>query len=282
MTNETPDGFGSPEPAPRALGPRGDRDPGPVDALIVYLIAILYVVGVGFLLRQAANRWLDLVFPVGIGAIPLAFARFRGIAPSRAFPLSVPAPRQTIGALLMSVGTLCGFVFVSFLLTAFFPDFGGTSGASAERLLSAGLPYNLLFVGLLPAISEELLCRGLILSGLRRSLSRWPSIALCSLMFALLHMEPLSVPFTFAAALAIAWVAVETSSLILPVLMHLLHNLALYFVIAGVGSGFAGPGQATVDGFPIDPATIGALAFAAAASAILLAVGSRLVRRARP
>ena len=280
MIDETTDGPAPGEPDRNEPSPGRDpgkikgRDPGLVDALVVYLVAVLFVAGAGFLLRRASNRWLNLLFPAGIGAIPLVFARLRGIAPSRAFPLTLPAALQAAGALLMSVGTLCGFVLVSYILSVFFPGLGGMSGSSPERLLSGGLPYNLFFVGILPAVSEELLCRGLILSGLKRSLSRRRAIALCSLMFALLHMEPLAVPFTFAAGLVIAWVAVETSSIILPVLMHLLHNVSLYFVIAGTGL--------TLGSVPDERTIIAALAFTGAASAVLFAAGLLLVRRGRP
>lgn len=280
MTNETMDGPAPDEPDGNEPGPELEpgktpgREPGLVDALIVYLLAVLFVAGAGFFLRLAANRWLNLLFPAGIGAIPLVFARFRRIAPSRAFPFSVPAPRQALGAFLMSIGTLCGFVLVSYILSVFFPGLGGMSGSSPERLLSGGLLYNLFFVGILPAVSEELLCRGLILSGLKRSLSRRRAIALCALMFALLHMEPLAVPFTFAAGLVIAWVAVETSSIILPILMHLLHNVSLYFVIAATGF--------TLESVPDERAIIAALVFTGAASAVLFAAGGCLVRCARP
>lgn len=281
MTNEQPDM----PPVPGSIQGRPRGESGMADALIVYLIAVLYVVGFGFLLRMAANRWLNLLFPVGIGAIPVLFARLRGIRFSRAFPLSVPSRGQTVGACLLSAGALAGFLLVSLVLSVFFPDLG--DGAAAGRLLKGGFAYNLFFIGVLPALSEELLCRGLILSCLRSSLARWPAIIACSLMFACLHMEPLSVPFTFAAGLAIGWVAVETASLFLPVLMHLLHNLSLYLVIMKSGEGSSLPGVGFLTDSPV-PAGLGSLvpgiallALAGAMSAIMIAAGIRLIRGTR-
>jgi len=74
-----------------------------------------------------------------------------------------------------------------------------------------------------PAICEELLFRGLILSGLRRYGS-WPAIVISSLLFALAHASIYRLLPTFCLGLLLGHVVQRTGSIACSMLVHALNN----------------------------------------------------------
>ncbi len=79
---------------------------------------------------------------------------------------------------------------------------------------------------ILPAINEELLFRGLIAKGLQTRLGNTTAIVLTGLLFALFHGSPAQTLHQFAFGSMLAYVAIATQSIILPVIAHLCNNLA--------------------------------------------------------
>ncbi len=225
----------------------GARSPGPIDSIVVYFLVLLYIMYGGLCFELVGDKYVNLLFPVGIAAVPLVYARTRRLSFQESFPLPKPTRRGACGSLLMTFGILVVVISLSFLVSALFPGF---SGADDYSVTNDGFLYGVVFIAVLPAVSEEILCRGLILGGLRGAAGRWPAILLCATMFAFLHLEPFRIPFTFLSGLVITWVAWETRSVILPTLMHFVHNLALFLImwIAGtVPEGTDGSGDDVVE-----------------------------------
>ena len=89
----------------------------------------------------------------------------------------------------------------------------------------------LLFDALLPAILEELLCRGALFS-LLRPMGRWAAVGGSALLFALMHANVAQIPYALAAGVLLALLYEVTGSLLFPMLFHLANNLlslALHF-----------------------------------------------------
>lgn len=82
----------------------------------------------------------------------------------------------------------------------------------------------LLVIGIVPAICEELAFRGFILSGLRHLGHTRRAIALSALFFAMAHTIFQQSILAFIMGLVIAYVAVQTGSLLPGVLFHMTHN----------------------------------------------------------
>lgn len=85
---------------------------------------------------------------------------------------------------------------------------------------------NLIILGILPAICEELIFRGVIFQGLKERFSKWASVLLSALLFALMHqnIEQFLYPFLLGCVLAI--VMDRTNNLIYPIIIHLFNNWA--------------------------------------------------------
>jgi sodium transport system permease protein len=88
---------------------------------------------------------------------------------------------------------------------------------------SASLWKLLLVIAITPAVCEELLFRGLILSGLRRY-GQWPAIIISALLFALAHASIYRLLPTFCLGLMLGYIVVKTGSIYCSMLMHALNN----------------------------------------------------------
>ena len=80
-----------------------------------------------------------------------------------------------------------------------------------------------LMIAILPAITEELVYRGMILNGLRK-LGKWPAILLSSLAFCLMHGNIAQFPYTFLLGIVLGYIMFETSNLLLCIIIHFFNN----------------------------------------------------------
>ncbi|QDV31898.1 CAAX amino terminal protease self- immunity [Planctopirus ephydatiae] len=101
---------------------------------------------------------------------------------------------------------------------------------------SIPLPLLILAISVSPAISEELVFRGLLVRGL---LARWGvlwTMLISSFLFALIHFHPLHVMAVFPIGMALFWIYYTTRNFWLPMWLHLLNNLCSILVMRWQGS----------------------------------------------
>lgn len=82
---------------------------------------------------------------------------------------------------------------------------------------------NIFILGVLPAISEELIYRGIILNGLRR-FGNLKAILFSALIFAFAHGSLMQFFYQLILGLVLGYVLVKTGSLIASIFVHLLNN----------------------------------------------------------
>ena len=98
----------------------------------------------------------------------------------------------------------------------------------------------------LPAITEELLFRGIIFNGLRKRFNDVCSIFLSALMFALMHQNIQQLVYPFLLGSIMAWINLRTGSLISSMLVHFINNflVILFTYLSNVTSfSLALPGE---------------------------------------
>jgi ABC-type Na+ efflux pump permease subunit/membrane protease YdiL (CAAX protease family) len=111
----------------------------------------------------------------------------------------------------------------------------------SERILAlmqghpAWISWGLM--ALLPAICEELLFRGWVLSGFAGRSGSWRRLAAAIIaqaaLFAIFHLLPERMPQTFVLGLVLGWMTQATGSLLPAVVCHLVHNSMPLAVLAG-------------------------------------------------
>ncbi len=104
--------------------------------------------------------------------------------------------------------------------------------ADVAEELSGGVE-TLVFLSLVVLVAplvEEIVFRGMLLSRMRRSMGAWPAILLSGAVFAAVHLiDPnavFAVPGLFLIGSALAWMALRTGELSLPIFVHAGVNLS--------------------------------------------------------
>jgi membrane protease YdiL (CAAX protease family) len=89
----------------------------------------------------------------------------------------------------------------------------------------------MLYVAVLTPIIEELLFRGFVLDLASEVYGRWGAIVISSILFAIVHVEPVSIINAFIGGLIYGYVRIRTDSLWPSIFLHSVWNAHLYLLI---------------------------------------------------
>tara|TARA_B110000263_G_scaffold235095_1_gene233275 strand:- start:457 stop:960 length:504 start_codon:yes stop_codon:yes gene_type:complete len=101
-------------------------------------------------------------------------------------------------------------------------DILNTKSTDVSNIFSLALAL-ILFAVTVPII-EELLFRGLILDSLSESYGKWTAIIISSVIFAILHIYPLTILNAFWAGIIYGYLRIRTNSLWPSIILHGLWN----------------------------------------------------------
>jgi len=97
----------------------------------------------------------------------------------------------------------------------------------------AASPWPLVFVAacLFPAIGEEIFCRGFLGRGLVAHHGVVGGVLLASLLFGIMHIDPVQSVGAFVLGLGLHFIYLTTRSLLAPMLVHMLNNTFAFWVM---------------------------------------------------
>jgi membrane protease YdiL (CAAX protease family) len=121
----------------------------------------------------------------------------------------------------------CAIVVLSSAIYRLWPDYRRNADAYLELVLTPLIWPDLIWLGLLPGLSEELLFRGVMLPALGFN---WLALIFSSAVFGVLHLSnEQQWPYVIWAAaigLALGFSAMATGNLLVPIFAHILTNWA--------------------------------------------------------
>jgi membrane protease YdiL (CAAX protease family) len=204
----------------RRLERRVTRSNGLVPALSLY----------GLLLMIVASRHGgtvdDLLVVMRVMAfvvVAYAIVGWRSVVPAFA---NAGGSWLVVGAVL-GLGTFAG---ASIYLDVTSAAFGlPQSSGGTDPWVDAGYGWAgaVAATALFPAVIEELAFRGVILPNLARLMTGGEAIFVSAALFAVLHLNPASVPFLLPMGVALGYLRRRSGSVWPCILMHLTHNLAV-------------------------------------------------------
>ncbi len=98
-------------------------------------------------------------------------------------------------------------------------------GESLTNPQSFGIfALSVIVTAVIPAISEELLFRGVILNGLRTRFNDYASIFISAALFALMHQNLQQLVYPFILGSIMAWIVLRTGSLVSSMIVHFINN----------------------------------------------------------
>jgi membrane protease YdiL (CAAX protease family) len=84
---------------------------------------------------------------------------------------------------------------------------------------------SIILVGIIPAITEEMLFRGILISGFKENYTEKKTIIMTALFFGIVHLNPWQFVSAFIIGLFSAWICLKTRSILLSVYIHLFNNV---------------------------------------------------------
>ncbi len=134
-------------------------------------------------------------------------------------------------AVIASEVSNCASDVLSRFEPAWLTDFSDSNGKMFADF--ANESWILVFVGacLLPGLSEELYCRGFISRGLVARYGIWFGSIFASLLFGIMHLEPIQATSAFVLGLALQYLFMVTRSLPAAITLHLLNNFGAFLVM---------------------------------------------------
>lgn len=149
------------------------------------------------------------------------------------FSLRPGAARGWLGALLFGLGSWAVAIQLHSYQQQLWPmpeAIRESLGQSERAIGDLPLWLGVLFVGLIPAVCEETLFRGFLLSGLRTRLRKGWAIVGVAVVFALYHGLVYRLPITALLGVGLAYLCWQSRSIFPAILAHAMHNSAVVIV----------------------------------------------------
>lgn len=193
------------------------RTRGMVLVLAIWLFAPL----------QASLGWTGLILTeLAFLALAVGTALLHKTPLEEVFPLKRPTLRELGGVLLLNLSGLMLSIFATHISLILLPQSTPEIKELYDFLYTGqSLPVMVLVVAIMPAICEETLQRGAILSHLRSLKKEWLIILIMGILFGLFHLSALRFLSTAILGALLSYLMIKKNNLVLPMLMHLVNNL---------------------------------------------------------
>lgn len=147
------------------------------------------------------------------------------------FPMKRPLLRQLFGVLLLWAGSYFAVLLITLIIGYFFPE-GLTKISNGLQNTFTSVPMGVAFfiIAVMPAICEEALHRGLILSSLASINNKWITVLSMGVIFGIFHLDPYRFLPTAVLGMAITYVMFETRNMILPIFFHFINNALTTYI----------------------------------------------------
>jgi len=102
---------------------------------------------------------------------------------------------------------------------------------NSDMITSASMLMQVVCVGLISPIAEEVIFRGLMLTTLKKSMHPWVAIVLSSIVFGVVHGNPIGIIYATGMGILMGWLFHKTKSIVASCIFHMIYNLVSLFAI---------------------------------------------------
>ncbi|MCR4653255.1 MAG: CPBP family intramembrane metalloprotease [Eubacterium sp.] len=176
---------------------------------------------------QLANMFSELVFFV---IASLLFILLMKNHISSVLPFRKPKGVAIGGIFVILISFFLSAQAISMLTLWLFPSqtVSASEDISSSMLSGSSVFLMLISTTLAPAVTEEILHRGIIFRGLKNSFRSRPLImALTGILFGVFHISPVRWSMPILMGVIAAWIMLETDNIFYTMLLHFLYNSML-------------------------------------------------------
>ena len=212
---------------------------------------------------------------LGFLIMAVVYCLIRKVKIREVFPVKKVKARDIFGSILLVLGAFPLSLMLVAVTAIIFPSATSEVGDLNSFIYgNLNFPMAVLIVALMPAICEEAIHRGAILSNFRGMKHDWVIVLIMGLFFGINHMSVLRFLTTMTLGLFLSYVVVKKNNIILSMIMHFTNNMISVSITYLLGQGNTG----SVSASSIDYSSVlGTYMILGFASPILITVGLMLV-----
>lgn len=194
------------------------------DAWLVLAVSAVGMIYVGGIMQIKLGYYgvmgSQLIFLV----VPLALTIYTKKDIKETFKLRLCKPKFIVGGFIMSLGAIILGMVISTIMSMIFESSAQGVAESMDYLLTDNILKMLLVVAVAPAICEELLFRGFLLSSLESKIKPKNAILIVAIVFGVFHMSIVKFLTTALLGYVFAYIAHNSKSIIPGMIMHFINN----------------------------------------------------------
>lgn len=168
-----------------------------------------------------------LAMPLLFVLLPWAILAYWKVSPRETFALRAPHASHILAGLMLGASTWILAHEFTVLQNAIFPvprTLQESNALLTESLMALPGWHALLLLAVLPAICEELLFRGFLMSGLRGATARATCVVVTAVVFGTFHFIIFKMPLTVALGVVLGLLCWHARSILPGIVMHVMHN----------------------------------------------------------
>lgn len=189
--------------------------------LAVAAVAILYIGGSVTLSNTTVGVIVTQLFIAGLPILAVWYSK-RDFA--KTFRIRTCKITSVLGGVALIAGAICLGILLTAFTSSLFPQSGLEAEGTVETIGVNSFVYSLLLIAILPAVCEEIMFRGFVLTALSARMKVAGALALSAAIFGIYHMSIVKFFTTGLLGLAICYVAHKTGSIFPGIIMHAVNN----------------------------------------------------------
>ncbi len=208
--------------------------PTPGEALLLAAVCFVLFFTAGQIVQSHDLRVGLTITMWGLLFLPaVGFARYLKLDVRKTFALRRPSALALVGAVVAAVASLLVVLEIEYVQSKLLPYSQELAEATKRAFEQArfGLVETLMFIALFPAICEEMLFRGFMLSGFSSKMRRWQAAIIVGVLFGFYHVVPVAmkvIPVShIVIGIVLSLIVAYSRSIFTGMLFHLLYNAGL-------------------------------------------------------
>lgn len=201
------------------------REPKVSLGIVLFISVIVLTIVVAAPIQMYLKLWgvaITEIILLAVAIVPAILFRWNV---KEVFPIKLPQLRQVIGVFILWLATYLSVLTVTMIISYFFPSgLSQVNNVLLDLFRSVPFPIALFIIAFLPAVCEEALHRGLILTTFKNVKGKWTTIFAMAAIFGIFHLDFYRFLPTAILGFTLTYIMIETKNLLLPILFHFINN----------------------------------------------------------